>query len=538
MKLFIIFFLLFLVSYGHSQSLESETVFSEREESRGNLNKLRNQLKRYVDSLMLVLLDEETPRENQIEILEEIKSIAEINGEITVALNQISQRGGEYGKTEASEEYIKANSLWIKTQAELIRRKHFALNELQKGEQELDEDFYVNLALDGIVILAGGVLFFVPAVGPAVSIPLIVGRVTLTGPRLGTLLMATGALESGVDAWDYFFGEEEQRFLSFVPDLVVRDVLTRELFNILSSANQRDKYLAVNLLRSTEEEMLINDLVGSIQEGQYSVIARQSAIKALRAVPNMNEAMREEVISVLKGVIDDSRIQVLRETSVNVLGEIGAKVPEVAEYLRDKGDDDSEENDKLRLIALIQLGRNTSHFPHSIDLLSGWLKDRDHEKNPLAIQPEIPDSFLDSLLLVKKAERSDDHITVLQEFILSRILDIELKLKFSETLMSWDDSSSSKALLQKAYADPVTDIGLYVENLSKEILSEKNHAAFAFLQSQISKLENVDNTEIVLKKIELIIKELERKHPDQVKIAEKIENLVDSYKKMLESIKN
>ena len=56
-------------------------------------------------------------------------------------------------------------------------------------------------------------------------------------------------------------------------------------------------------------------------------------------------------------------------------------------------------------------------------------------------------------------------------------------------LISWDDSSSSKALLQQAYTDPVTDIGIYVENLSKKILSEKNYVAFDFLQSQISKLE-------------------------------------------------
>ena len=67
MKLFIIFFLLFPVSYGYSQSLESEAVFSESEESRGNLNKLRNQLTEYVNSLMLILLNEETPRENQME---------------------------------------------------------------------------------------------------------------------------------------------------------------------------------------------------------------------------------------------------------------------------------------------------------------------------------------------------------------------------------------------------------------------------------------------------------------------------------------
>ena len=485
MKLFIIFFLLFPVSYGYSQSLESEAVFSESEESRGNLNKLRNQLTEYVSSLMVILLNEETPRENQMEIMEEIKYIAEVNGEITLALNQISQRGGECGKTETNEDCIKANDLWIKTQSELIRRKRLDLNELQKRERELDEDFYVNLVLDGVVIFAGGILFFVPAVGPAVSVPLIVGRVTLTGQRLGTLLMATGAVESGVDAWDYFFGEEEQRVLSFVPDLVFRDVLTSELFNILSSVNQRDKNLAGRLFMSSSQEVLINNIVSSIQQEEYSVTAKQSVIKALRAVPNMNEAMREEVISVLKGVIDDSKIQFLRETSVNVLGEVGAKVPEVAEYLRDKGVNKGE-TDKLRLIALIQLGRNKTYFLNSIDLLSAWLKNRDHKKNPLAIQPEIPDSFLDSLLLVKKAELSANHITVLQEFILSGILDIELKLKFSETLMSWDDSSGSKALLQKAYTDPVTDIGLYVENLSKEILSEKNYAAFAFLKPSIN----------------------------------------------------
>ena len=540
MKLFIIFFLLFPVSYGYSQSLESEAVSSESEESRGNLNKLRNQLKEYVNSLMLILLNEETPRENQMSILEEIKSIAEINGEITLALNQISQRGGECGKTETNEDCIKANDLWIKTQTELIRRKRMALNELQKSQQELDEDFYVNLALDGIVIIAGGVLFFVPAVGPAVSIPLMVGRVTLTGKKLGALLMATGALKSGVDVWDHFFGEEEQkRFLSFVPALVFRGVLTSELLSMLSSVNQRDRHLASRLFMSSSQEVLINNIVSSMQqEGQYSVTARQSAIKALRAFPNMNEAMREEVINVLKGVIDDSRIQVLRETSVNVLGEIGAKIPEVAEYLRDKGDDRNEE-DKLRLIALIQLGRNKSHFLNSINLLAKWLKDRDHKKNPLAIQPAIPDSFLDSLLLVKKEERSANHITVLKAFILSGILDIELKLKFSETLMSWDESSSSKALLQKAYADPVTDIGIYVENLSKKILSEKNYVAFDFLKPNIASVQVQGDLSsiIALNLIESNITQLKVEYPDQAEVAEKVENFVDSYKKMLKIIK-
>ena len=34
--------------------------------------------------------------------MEEIKYIAEVNGEITLALNQISQRGGECGKKETN----------------------------------------------------------------------------------------------------------------------------------------------------------------------------------------------------------------------------------------------------------------------------------------------------------------------------------------------------------------------------------------------------------------------------------------------------
>ena len=535
MKLFIIFFLLFPVSYGYSQSLESEAVFSESEESRGNLNKLRNQLTEYVSSLMVILLNEETPRENQMEIMEEIKYIAEVNGEITLALNQISQRGGECGKKETIEECISANSLWVKTQSELIRRKRLDLNELQKRERELDEDFYVNLALDGIVIIAGGILFFVPAVGPAVSVPLMLGRVTLTGKRLGALLMATGAVESGVDVWDHFFGEEEQRILSFVPALVFRGVLTSELFNILSSVNQRDQLLASRLFMSSSQEVLINNIVSSIQQEKYSVTARQSVIKALRAFPNMNEAMREEVIRVLKGVIDDSRIQFLRETSVHVLGEVGAKVPDVAEYLRDKGVNKGE-TDKLRLIALIQLGRNKTYFLNSIDLLSTWLKDRDYDEDPLDAQADIPDSFLDSLLLVKKEEHSDDHITVLQVFILSGILDLELKLKFSETLMSWDDSSSSKALLQKAYADPVTDIGIYVENLSKKILSEKNYAAFDFLKPNIASVQGAPIKQS-LKLIETTIERLNFLYPDQEEIAGKIENILNSYKKMLKMIK-
>ena len=300
MKLLIVFFLLFSVSYGHSQTIDSEVSDFETIETEKALNLLRGQLKRYVDSLMLVLLDTKTPKKNQIEILDEIRTIADINGEITVAMNQLSQTGiGEQIKIDTTESVKNEDiSVWAKNQAGLIRRKQLVLNELERREKELDEDFWVNLVSDVIVIGAGGVLFFVPVVGPTVSVPLTAGRLTLTGQRLGALLMATGGAESGLDLWSYFFGEEE-KIPSFLSDIAFRDVLTRELFNILSSANPSDRYLAINLLKSAAvgEETLISDLLIAIKNKQHPAEVRQSAIRALK-VASVSE---EETIDVLKG---------------------------------------------------------------------------------------------------------------------------------------------------------------------------------------------------------------------------------------------
>ena len=91
MKFFIVFFLLFLVSYGYGQWGQAKAVSSQTLSPKEVLALLDNQLKRYVDSLMLILLDEDTPRENQMEILDEIRFIADVNGKITIALEQISQ---------------------------------------------------------------------------------------------------------------------------------------------------------------------------------------------------------------------------------------------------------------------------------------------------------------------------------------------------------------------------------------------------------------------------------------------------------------
>ena len=548
MKLFIIFFLVLSISYGYSQSPESESAFSEGKQPKEMLTLLKNQLEQYVDSLMFVLLDEDTPRENQMEILNELRSIADINGEITIALNQISQ--SDMGQNEINitkdsgrDEDI---SVWAKNQVELIRRKQSALNELQRKDAELDKDFYVNLALDGIVILAGGALFFIPAVGPALSIPLTAGRlthITLTGQKLGALLMATGGLRSGWDVWNYFFEEEEEaRVLSFVSGVALRDVLTRELFSILSSTNQSDRYLAINLLRrAVDEETLIKDLLNAIKDEQNSVEVRKPAIRSLRAFSSMDETLKKEAIDVLKEVIDKSQIPTLRETSVSVLGEMGEGEPEVAEYLQKKGTD-KKENDKLRLMALTQLGRNQEYVPISIGILAEWFKGIDKIPNPLSVPLDIPNSFVTALLSEKEEGLSEEqlkgHKTVVKEFIRLDILDIGLKFRFSETLILWDNSPEIKAFLREVWANPAIDIGLYVEQLAEESLSEENYQAFEFLWKEVRLLENIQNPTIALQQIEEVIKQLKREHSNQIEIAKKLEKFLNSYENMQENIKN
>ena len=408
----------------------------------------------------------------------------------------------------------------------------------------------MNLALDGIVILAGGVLFFVPAVGPALSIPLTIGRlthITLTGQKLGALLMATGGVESGWSAWNYFFEEEEgARVLSFVSGVALRDVLTRELFSILSSVNERDRYLAFNLLRSVDEETLIKDLLNAIKDEKNSVEVRKPAIRSLRAFSNMDETLKKSAIDVLKRVIDKSQIPTLKETSVSVLGEIGEGDLEVAEYLREKGTIKNED-DKLRLLALTQLGRNQEYFPISIGILTDWFENTIYKPAPLSVPLDIPNSFVTALLLEKQESLSEEQLEsykiVVKDFIRLDILNIELKFRFSETLIRWDNSPETKDLLRKSWANLAKDMGLYVKQLAEESLSEENYQTLEFLQTQIEELEKeVKNfkipQEIALDKIKSIIKKLKRIYPDQVNVAEKLENFLISYENMQENLRN
>ena len=544
MKFFIIFFLLLSVPCGYGQSVDSKLVSPEGTSSEETLILLRSQISKYVESLIMVLMDEDTPRENQMEILDEIRTIADTSGQITIALNQISQIDMGQNKIDISKNTGRDEdvSVWARNQAELIRRKELALNTLKKREKKLDEDFWVNLALDGVVIVAGGILFFVPAVGPAVSIPLTAGRITLTGQRLGALLMATGALESGLDAWNYLFGEEEERALSLISDAVFRDVFTREMFSILSLEKESDRHVALNIIATvTDDRTLINNLLNTIQNERHSVDVRLPAIRVLRAFTQMDKDLKTEMVSALKGVIDESNIPALRRESVSVLGELGKGMEGMAWYLKEIGEDETK-SDEVRLIALIEIGRDKSYFSMSIRELTKWLEDRGKSQR-LAIHPENPleisNSFLDSLLSAERRERSENHIIVVRGFIRLDIPNANLKPRFSNTLLSWDDSPENKALLREAYSNPARDINSYVENdLFKDGISEENYGASEFLKSKVNYLVNAKNPAIALIAIELAIEDFRKIYPNQTEASEKLEEVVNSYKKILEAVKN
>ena len=539
MKLFFtLVFFISTASYAEHPRFHKRTAASSGELKSFELNHIQDQLKEDMVSLLLVLLEESTAKETQLKILDTIKEIAELNGEIVMALNQFVLRGRECAEEPNGQDCLIVDELWIKAQAELIRRETLVLAQSREIRNEEMSDFYVNLALDSVVIIAGGLLCFIPAFGQAVVLPLTFGRLTLTGQRLGALLVGIGGVQVGSGYWRYFLDEEERKTLSFIPNIVLRGVFAHEVFQILSSDRNQDKFLANSLLFSSTEQEVISILISSIQEERYSVSARRSAIQALRAFPEIDDEIKGRIISRLSEVIDNrSENQSLRLASLSVLGEIAVGVPEVAGYLEDKGKD-TNESDDFRLMALMERGRNPSQFPNSIEILAEWLDERRNDENPVKIEVEIPLLFLESLLSVTKEGASNEHIIVLEELIRSRRLNLEMKIKSSETLSRWDESLKTKAFLRDIYSQDrfFDDMSAYVEELFQESWSQESQEAFDFLQESIAEAKKATNFTQSIEFIELDIKELQKKYPNQLKTAKKLEIFLKSYKKIEEFI--
>ena len=112
-------------------------------------------------------------------------------------------------------------------------------------------------------------------------------------------------------------------------------------------------------------------------------------------------------------------------------------------------------------------------------------------------------------------------------------LNLEMKIKSSETLSRWDESLKTKAFLRAIYSQDrfFEDIAAYVEELFQE-----NQEAFDFLQESIADAKKAPNFTQSIEFIESGIKELQEKYPNQLKTAKKLKIFLKSYKKIWEFI--
>ena len=413
------------------------------------------------------------------------------------------------------------------------------LDELIRNLNTLPTDFYAHLTFYLATILSGGFLFLTPT-----------GQIILMArggalKELGIFLLSIGALGETTNI-NHLLTKEQKNNIASIADYFIKYPPLKELFlTLLYSTDENNKYLAQILLQDPTSENLIRELLPAIaiEDNKYSVPTQETIISTLRGFQDIEEDLRREAIENLKYIIDNNTSPSLIELAISVLGKIGEGVEGVAEYLIDIGDDKSN-SDELRFIALVELGRNRDYFLTSIEELSKWLEGRENEDRvnivkQLIIQPKIPDSFIDSVLSITKEELSKHHIIVVKRLVHSEILGLELQLKFSETLLNWDDSVKNKAFLSEVYSSPVEDISSYMKNtLFKERLSKEDDTAYKFLITEISTLKDTHPIEILYSIEKSIIERFETNYPKQLEIALKLENIVDSYKKVLESIQN
>ena len=339
MKLFIIFFLLFSTSYGNAESIiDDKTGEIIQAPSKVNLLDLKSELKQYVDSLTKVLLDKNTPRDIQIEIINEIKGLSEINGEISLALNQIASKKIDCTKENMNQDCMKDSSLWVKAQTELIRRKHLDFINSKKISQAKNFNFYVNLITDGVVIVAGSILLLISPKG-VVVIPLWISRFNVSTKFLkavGSIIGTYGLSKAGFDLQNYFSVEEEKKLFSFIPVALLRNNIMGEIVQIISSESERERHLGYSLFISNDLDILVNGIVSVIKLEGVSIPIKQSVMRASIHIPNMSDKMKGKVTKVLKDVIDNNENESLRLSAVEALGEVGAGISEILDYLENK----------------------------------------------------------------------------------------------------------------------------------------------------------------------------------------------------------
>ena len=568
MKTFIILFLcsLFCSYKGHARSpLYSQKLAEKRQTGQSakqvasaDLENLAESVQEDMKKLLFTLTHEHTSEKEKGEIISILSNTALLHNDIISALEDLVARGDECENTDEQTACRVVGLVNIKAQAELMRRK---VNSLIREEQE-----YKDMILDGVLVITGVGLLFIPVGGPAFSTGLFTLRFATMGKVTGSsIVTGIGLYRSGREI---IGGEDEdlKTVFEFVSGAVATNILTQAIFHF---AQIGDEELLKKIVLSSSTAELIELFYSVIENSSYSDETRRVAIETLLAFPEELQIRRTKTVQLLQSMVDigeDIDLGV-RISAVRVLGKIGERVPEVAEYLAGIGGKEEAENE-LRLLASVQAGRNKENLEESIEKLLELITDRRNEGNKnfpnnLEIQLEIPQAFLDLLRFAKEdkvkegekvAEKLQKHIAVVREFILSEIMDIETRLEFSRILISWtEDSPESsesleiKVFLRETWTNPAEDVLLYVEQLEAKKPTQENKPAFAFLKVRIG--QEIEDTvknpkipqEIVFARMVSIIDDTEgfyERYPNQEEIAKKLKIFIIDYQKMHEKLKN
>ena len=532
---------------------------SEKTANSADLENLAEELQGDIKNLLFTLAHEHTSEEEKLKIITALSETTLFHEDIISSLNDIVARGRECENEEEQTACRIIDIVALSAQAELIRKKTYQSVKMDQESWDHQKDIVLNSAL----IVTGVGLLLVPGGN-------LLGVALLTTTRAVTVITFTsGSAVTGIGLYHVgreIIGEEDKdinNIFEFVKGAVAVNILTKAIFHF---AQIGDAELLEQIVFSSSKGEVIDLLYSVIEDAGRSDETRSVAIESLLAFPEDLQIRRTQTIRLLKEIVDTNPNDLdlgVRISAVKVLGKIGERFSEVAEYLVDIGKERSEETeflagaedqkeieDELRLIALVQSGRNEDYLDRAMQALLLLIEEKRKRNknfpNDLEIHLEIPKIFLDLLLSAEvekelPSEKLKNYIFVLKEFILSEIIDTETKLKFSEILIHWTngriEEEEAQDFLKKIWTNPVKDILLYVEQLEAQNPTQENKPAFEFLQGEFSKVEKV-SAKSLTKVIKLIINKFDKDYPHQKEISEKVKIFIEDYKKMQESRKN
>ena len=180
MKSLSLFFLLFsFFSYGQGAPLYWEEIKKKSEGytlSSSRLSLMREELQKDMQVLIMTLAKHSTSEEDKMEIIEILSKTAVLNNQITEVLQALVSERKKCEIKKEQEGCFVEDTLGIRAQAELVRRR---IKLLIREEYESWD-----MVLDGVLGITGGLLFFVPVGGPFLSTALLTVRFATVGKGL------------------------------------------------------------------------------------------------------------------------------------------------------------------------------------------------------------------------------------------------------------------------------------------------------------------------------------------------------------------